>query len=280
MKRYPFVSVALAALLLATLVTACGGGPASIVPPDEAITTATQSHKGYEGTAVPTVQPETEERTMTPTPPGEATEAKLPSEAEEAVQLAQEDLRQRLDLAPEAIRLVSVEAVDWPDTSLGCPEPGMMYAQVITPGFRVVLEAERETYEYHTHQGRVVVLCDERGHPVCGGPFATGTPMPSLRLPTPIMREPVEPPFSANLERLIEKAKQDLSRRLEITPEEMRVVHIEMAEWPDTRLGCGEPGLTRLPVAISGYRVILSARGWEYVYHTDRESGVVYCPKG
>jgi hypothetical protein len=163
MKRYRFLSIVLAALLLAVLVTACGGGAISAVPTNEATASPTQSDEGHEGTAVPTVQPETEERTMTPTPPREATEAKLPSEAEEVVRLAREDLAQRLGVAPEAIGLVSVEAVDWSDTSLGRPQPGMMYAQVITPGFRVVLEAEGQTYEYHTDRSRTVVLCQSIG---------------------------------------------------------------------------------------------------------------------
>ncbi len=95
--------------------------------------------------------------TSTPAAPG----AEPPAGAEAVVRLAQEDLAQRLGLTPEAIRLVSAEAVEWPDTSLGCPRPGMMYAQVITPGFLVVLEAGGRTYEYHTDTGRFVVLCEE-----------------------------------------------------------------------------------------------------------------------
>ncbi|NIN64244.1 MAG: hypothetical protein GTO63_06000, partial [Anaerolineae bacterium] len=88
------------------------------------------------------------------------TDVEPPARAEQALRLAREDLAQRLGLAPEAIRLVSVEAVEWSDTSLGCPQPGMMYAQVITPGFRVVLEeAEGQRYEYHADRSRAVVLC-------------------------------------------------------------------------------------------------------------------------
>jgi hypothetical protein len=87
-----------------------------------------------------------------------------PAGAQEVVRLAKEDLAQRLKLAPDDIQLVSVEAVDWSDTSLGCPQPGMMYAQVITPGYRVVLEAEGKQYNYHTDEGQFVVLC-EKGKP-------------------------------------------------------------------------------------------------------------------
>ena len=59
------------------------------------------------------------------------------------------DLAGQLGIAAEAITVRSVEAVEWPDASLGCPKPGMMYAQVITPGYRIVLEANGQSYEYH-----------------------------------------------------------------------------------------------------------------------------------
>jgi hypothetical protein len=98
---------------------------------------------------------------MTPTPVTEPSEVKPPAEAKEAVRLAREGLAQKLGLASEMVRLVSVEAVEWRDTSLGCPQPGMMYAQVITPGFRVVLEARGKKYDYHTDRGRNVVLYEK-----------------------------------------------------------------------------------------------------------------------
>jgi hypothetical protein len=75
--------------------------------------------------------------------------------------LASADLAKRLGLAPEAIKLVSAEEVQWSDASLGCPQPGMMYAQVITPGYRVVLEAGGHVYEYHADMGRFAVLCEK-----------------------------------------------------------------------------------------------------------------------
>lgn len=93
-------------------------------------------------------------------PPAQSTpEASLSSEARDVVNLAKEDLSRRLGLAPAKISVVSVEAVDWPDTSLGCPQPGIVYAQVITPGFLVVLEAKGETHEYHADRDSQVVLC-------------------------------------------------------------------------------------------------------------------------
>ena len=63
-----------------------------------------------------------------------------------------------LGVAPDALRVVRVEAVEWSDASLGCPQPGMMYAQVITPGYRVLVELGGRQRELHTDtRGRAVV---------------------------------------------------------------------------------------------------------------------------
>ena len=56
--------------------------------------------------------------------------------------------------------MLKVEAVEWRDSSLGCPEPGKAYLQVITPGYLFVLEAGGKTYEYHADRGNRVILCE------------------------------------------------------------------------------------------------------------------------
>lgn len=74
---------------------------------------------------------------------------------------ARADLAQRLGLDPDEIAVERVEAVDWPDASLGCPEPGMVYAQVITPGYRITLRHGQRTYVYHATATRAI-LCPEQ----------------------------------------------------------------------------------------------------------------------
>ncbi|NJD51997.1 MAG: hypothetical protein FIB07_03935 [Candidatus Methanoperedens sp.] len=71
------------------------------------------------------------------------------------VDLAKKDLSERLKIPVENIQLVKQEAVEWPDTSLGYPEKGMMYAQVITPGFKIILKAGDKSYEYHSDYKRI-----------------------------------------------------------------------------------------------------------------------------
>lgn len=66
-----------------------------------------------------------------------------------------------LGIDPQAPFLVGFEAVDWPDSSLGCPKAGEAYAEVFVPGYRIVLEHEGTRYEFHsTQKGEQLLRCD------------------------------------------------------------------------------------------------------------------------
>jgi hypothetical protein len=64
-----------------------------------------------------------------------------------------------LGVSPDAVQIVSTERKTWPDRSLGCPKPGQMYAQVLTPGYLVVVEVNGTRSEFHTDERGNVVLC-------------------------------------------------------------------------------------------------------------------------
>jgi hypothetical protein len=49
-----------------------------------------------------------------------------------------------------------------------------MYAQVITPGYTIVLEVGGETYEFHASGDRVVLVPEDR--PDAAQPKPTNTP--------------------------------------------------------------------------------------------------------
>jgi len=74
---------------------------------------------------------------------------------EQAQQAALEDLVRRLGVDAARVKVVSAEAVTWSDASLGCPQPGQMYAQVLTPGYRILLEVDGERYAYHGSKTRI-----------------------------------------------------------------------------------------------------------------------------
>ena len=72
------------------------------------------------------------------------------------MQKAVSDLAARVQSPAAAIQVVSVEVTEWRDSSLGLPQPGRMYAQVITPGLRITLRAGETTYRYHAGSNRVL----------------------------------------------------------------------------------------------------------------------------
>ncbi|GAG38203.1 unnamed protein product, partial [marine sediment metagenome] len=84
---------------------------------------------------------------------------------ESVVDYAQLDAAKRSGVPVDQVRIVRVKAMTWPDTSLGCPEPGMTYLQVLTPGFLIVVKAGDRRFEYHTDEESKVVLC-EQGRPI------------------------------------------------------------------------------------------------------------------
>ena len=61
-----------------------------------------------------------------------------------------------------AFTLISAESVDWPDASLGCPQEGFAYAQVITPGHKLIFTLGATSYPVHTNaDGSSLILCEE-----------------------------------------------------------------------------------------------------------------------
>jgi membrane protease subunit HflC len=80
----------------------------------------------------------------------------------EAVTAARVLLANELDTQPRALIIQSTDEIDWADASIGCPEAGTSYAQVITPGYLMVFEFEGETYTVHTSaDGKQVARCDQ-----------------------------------------------------------------------------------------------------------------------
>jgi len=180
-----------------------------------------------------------------------------PVSSETAIALATENLAERLGVAVEKIAVLGVEAVEWSDTSLGCPQPGKMYAQVITPGYRIILKVGGEQYEYHSdREGRQLVLCHDDND--------------KKRIED--IRKMVSP------EKTITSAQEDLASRLGIPVGEVTVVSVVGDEFPASNLGCPCPKCPEIPIPaiVTGQRITLAAQGKNYEYHA-RGSMVVFC---
>jgi hypothetical protein len=83
--------------------------------------------------------------------------------AQKMIDLAKAQLVRKLSIPLDNISLFEAAITSWPDSSLGCPRSGFAYSQVITPGYRILLEAKGQTYSFHTDTLEQVILCDARG---------------------------------------------------------------------------------------------------------------------
>ena len=97
-----------------------------------------------------------------PTPPASGLEG--------LIETAKEDLAKRLSISPSDIVLVEAKEVVWSDGSLGCPQPDMMYAQVLTPGYLIKLKYDIRDFEYHAGKERSLTYCKNPLPPVEGAP--------------------------------------------------------------------------------------------------------------
>ncbi len=80
---------------------------------------------------------------------------------EEAFRAAVKDLSKKTGAPESDIAGVTQEDFTWPDSCLGCTKTGESCAQVLTPGYKIVLRVRDATYEYHTNRGDRARLCGQ-----------------------------------------------------------------------------------------------------------------------
>jgi len=146
--------------------------------------------------------------------------------------------------------------MNWPDSSIGCPQPGVSYLQVVTPGTVVMLRAGSKAYRVHVSDTRAII---------CDGP--------GRALGEPGQRRPA----GAAITELMHKAKADLAQRLGVSPDTVTVGMVEAVTWPNSALGCAVSGTAGNESKIRGYRVTLIHDSQNFHYHTD-DRRVIPCP--
>ena len=70
---------------------------------------------------------------------------------QQVVERARNDLASRLGIDKDEIVQTSITETDFPDAALGASVDDEMSAQVITPGWRIRLNANGQIYEYRTN---------------------------------------------------------------------------------------------------------------------------------
>ena len=168
------------------------------------------------------------------------------------------DVAAELELARDELSLVSAEAVEWPDASLGCPQPGQMYAQVITPGWRFIFKDEAgDRYDVRAPKaGETFIIC-EKGE-------STPAPPGETQAPTEV----------------IEAAKRRVVEQADVVEAALTVEQVEAVQWRDACLGCAGPDEACAQVITPGYRVVLRAGDAVYEVHTDRDGGAARLCEG
>jgi hypothetical protein len=122
-------SLLVLSLCLGCLLVACS---ATVPPPRSPLAEPPSTLAPGAGTPLPTAEP---------TPSRPAGEGPPPSTlAEPAAARSLALLAEWIAMPARTLRIVVTEAVVWPDACLGIEQPGMMCAQVLTPGFRVLLQ--------------------------------------------------------------------------------------------------------------------------------------------
>jgi hypothetical protein len=54
------------------------------------------------------------------------------------------------NLPAEEINVISFDPIEWPDSCLGVEQEGIVCAPVITPGYKITLDANGIPFEFHT----------------------------------------------------------------------------------------------------------------------------------
>jgi hypothetical protein len=259
----------IAPIILLLALVSCGQADIPAAPPPAAATVVAQP------TSQPTAQPPT---AAPPTPGASTPQPEMPTTApaaqapEALVRTGQQLLAEHLGVSADTLKLQSATAQEWRDGSLGCPQPGMVYPQVITPGFLLIFADGARTYEVHTAENeRQIVVCENKQPP-----DTPPTSQPAGGAPRPQPTTPA-PQLDAASKLMFDKAQAALAQDLGIKAGDITLVSLEPIVWRDSSLGCPQPGMNYMQVLISGYKIVLEAQSKRYNYHTDQRTRVVRC---
>jgi hypothetical protein len=167
--------ISLAALIAITL-SACAVEPAPFPSPQDPAgsnsqpaesTAASQPASENESTPSPAVDSSPKEPvqlfpTESPTVPEELLTGETPQSILDMI-LADAVKNTATDL--QNIEIIRSQAVTWPDGSLGCPQQGMAYIQVLIEGYWVVLKIDGLEYDYRVSDNGNFILCKDSLQP-------------------------------------------------------------------------------------------------------------------
>ncbi len=170
-----------------------------------------------------------------------------------AAQVAIEALATELGVPKDQVLVDTVRDVEWRDSSLGCPKPGVAYLSVITPGHRVTLRVDRQVHVVHEADNRAFVCVQTKA---MGG---------------------ITPQRDLSFGPQMVAARKDLASRLGVSEREVLFLSGEGKTWNDGSLGCPEPGVMYTQAQVHGWVLKFGHRQQVFTYHTDLNR-TIPCP--
>jgi len=170
------------------------------------------------------------------------------------------DLVERDGVAPESVRLLSVDAVTWSDGSWGCKSrgEGSPTALPVTQGYRIVFTAGSRVYVYHTDDQDTFFMCQDRVWLALEG--------------KPVIVDPIA-------QSMVDLTRHDAAQRLKAPDAEITLASLLTILWPDSSLGCPRAGADYEDREMSGYRIVFRMADETFVYHTSIRDFVRCAPE-
>lgn len=170
-----------------------------------------------------------------------------------AAQVAIDTLASELGVAKDQVFVDTVRAVEWRDSSLGCPKPGVAYLDVMSSGHRVLLRVDGQVHAVHEAGNRAFVCVQTKA---MGG---------------------ITPQRDLSFGPQMVAARKDLASRLGVSEREILFLAGEGRTWNDGSLGCPEPGVMYTQAQVRGWVLTFGHRQRTYTYHTDLNR-TIPCP--
>lgn len=185
--------------------------------------------------------------------PGREPAAPLTDVERAAARVAIDTLATELGVAKEQVFVDTVRAVEWRDSSLGCPKPGVAYLDVMSSGHRVLLRVDGHVHAVHEAGNRAFVCVQTKA---MGG---------------------ITPQRDLSFGPQMVIARRDLAGRLGVTEREILFLSGEGKTWNDGSLGCPEPGVMYTQAQVHGWVLTFGHKQRTYTYHTDLDR-TIPCP--
>ena len=168
---------------------------------------------------------------------------------EAAIDLAIKKVNEKTPVSRDTAANLKIRSIKWPDSSLGCAEPGVDYLQKVTPGYLVSFKVDEKFYSVNIGDNRAIV-CDR---------------INDFMLERKKRADSV---ISAH-----RNARLDLAEKLMVDPELVKTSKIQIETWTDSSLGCPQPGQQYKAGPIEGLKINMTCRDRKYEYRIPLEGG-------